>query len=226
MSLESQRAQACWRYINRWGFKACYQPVSLLCRRFLGVAFFGSNPPSPPSLRPPYISLNLSSLCKAGTFCLRNLYCIVTYVEGLYCKRPILCLPSSKILTPHPLTARRRGCTPPPPFWCGGRTHSPGGKSGRWSIFWKTPDTARSVLWIRKYFVVTYIWSFAQLHETPRTGSFLSKPDFVKEILVIPMSNSATDTSCQSVSWIIGRWFHSSQIPFKPVLKLLFTLQQ
>jgi hypothetical protein len=34
-------------------------------------------------------------------------------VEGLYCKRPIPCLASSKILTPHPVTARRV-CTPPP----------------------------------------------------------------------------------------------------------------
>jgi hypothetical protein len=37
-------------------------------------------------------------------------------VEGLlYCKRPIQCLASSEILTPHPLTARRVCCTPPPP---------------------------------------------------------------------------------------------------------------
>ncbi len=46
-------------------------------------------------------------------------------VERLYCKMPILCLESSKILTPHLLTARRL-CTPR--FWCGGRTHSLGGK--------------------------------------------------------------------------------------------------
>ncbi len=34
-------------------------------------------------------------------------------VAGLYCKRPIQCLASSKILTPHSLDARRV-CTPPP----------------------------------------------------------------------------------------------------------------
>ncbi len=34
-------------------------------------------------------------------------------VEGLYCKRPIQCLASSKVMTPYPLTARRV-CTPPP----------------------------------------------------------------------------------------------------------------
>ncbi len=39
-------------------------------------------------------------------------------VEGLYCKRPIQCLASSEILTPHPLTARRV-CTPPA-FGAGG----------------------------------------------------------------------------------------------------------
>jgi hypothetical protein len=47
-----------------------------------------------------------------------------------------------------------------------------------------------------------------------------SKPDFVKEILVKPMSSSATSTSSQSVS-CMGRY-----IPFKLGLKLIFTLQQ
>jgi hypothetical protein len=50
----------------------------------------------------------------------------ITTVERFYCKRPILCMASSKILTPHPLTARRGGecvvCTPPP--LVGGRTNS------------------------------------------------------------------------------------------------------
>jgi hypothetical protein len=66
---------------------------------------------------------------------------MVLPVEGLNCKSPFQCLASSKILTPHPLTARRV-CTPPP-LVPGGRTHS---------IFWKTPDTAlystyKSTLW-------------------------------------------------------------------------------
>jgi hypothetical protein len=42
----------------------------------------------------------------------------VLCVERLYCKRPILRLASSKILTPHPLTARR--VCPPPAFGAGG----------------------------------------------------------------------------------------------------------
>ncbi len=47
------------------------------------------------------------------------------HVEGLYCKRPIQCLASSEILTPHPLTARRVGNPPP---LVRGRTHSLGGE--------------------------------------------------------------------------------------------------
>ncbi len=67
---------------------------------------------------------------------------ILQDVERLYCKRPILCLSSSKILTPRPdpLTARRV-CTHPP--------FGAGGGHPRWvekgvgrSIFWKTRDTA------------------------------------------------------------------------------------
>ncbi len=54
-----------------------------------------------------------------------------------YCKRAILCLSSSKILTPPP---------PSPPGECvltptkAGGTHSPGGEGGGGSIFWKTRD--------------------------------------------------------------------------------------
>jgi hypothetical protein len=44
-----------------------------------------------------------------------------TVVERLYCKRPILCLASSKILTPTPSPPSE--CVPPR-LWCGGRTHS------------------------------------------------------------------------------------------------------
>jgi hypothetical protein len=36
-----------------------------------------------------------------------NLSLIDAAVERLYCKRPNQCLASSKILTPHPLNARR-----------------------------------------------------------------------------------------------------------------------
>ncbi len=68
---------------------------------------------------------------------------IIDTVERLlqYCKRPILCLASSKIFHPLP-PSPRRVCTPPPRLCCGGRTHSLGGEGGGKSIFWKTQDTA------------------------------------------------------------------------------------
>jgi hypothetical protein len=54
-------------------------------------------------------------------------------VEGLYCQRPIQCLASSKILTPHPLTTRLV-CTPPP--LVRGEDTLAGGRGGGWgSIF-------------------------------------------------------------------------------------------
>jgi hypothetical protein len=60
-------------------------------------------------------------------------------VESLYCKRPILCLASSKILTPPPPTPSLPGeCvgTPPPPrLWYGGRTHSLVGEEGGGQYF-------------------------------------------------------------------------------------------
>jgi hypothetical protein len=43
-----------------------------------------------------------------------NLYALQSvFMWLIYCKRPIQCLASSKILTPHPVTARRM-CTLPP----------------------------------------------------------------------------------------------------------------
>jgi hypothetical protein len=78
-------------------------------------------------------------------------------VERLDCKRPILWLASSKILTPAPLTARRVcsvPSTPPPPrLWCGGRTHSLGGEG----VGGQYLEDARhsSVLYVCKYFVET-----------------------------------------------------------------------
>ncbi len=70
--------------------------------------------------------------------------------ERLYCKRPIQCLAFSKILTPHPLTARRV-CTPH--LWCGGRGGHTGWVERGWGV--NILDDARysSVLYICKYFV-------------------------------------------------------------------------
>ncbi len=55
-------------------------------------------------------------------------------VEGLYCKRPNQCLASSKILTPHPLTARRV-CTPPPPAFGAGEDKLAGWRGGGGQYF-------------------------------------------------------------------------------------------
>jgi hypothetical protein len=72
-------------------------------------------------------------------------------VEGLYCKRPIQCLASSEILTPHPLTALR--CVPPA-FGAGGG-HTRWGERG-WGVISSGSEDARhcSALYICKYFVV------------------------------------------------------------------------
>ncbi len=72
--------------------------------------------------------------------------CIAEYVMALsiyvverlllyYCKRAILFLSSSKILTPHPPL---RPANLSSPRNKGGGTHSSGGEGGGGSIFWKT----------------------------------------------------------------------------------------
>ncbi len=54
-----------------------------------------------------------------------------------YCKRAILFLSSSKILTPHPPL---RPASLSSPATKAGDTHSPGGEGDRGSIFWKTRE--------------------------------------------------------------------------------------
>ncbi len=63
----------------------------------------------------------------------------IQVVEGLYCKRPIQCLASSEILTPHPLTARQV-CIPSPLVL--GEDTLARGTGGGGSIVRKTPDSA------------------------------------------------------------------------------------
>ncbi len=67
-------------------------------------------------------------------------------VEGLYCKRPIQCLASSEILTPHP--PHRPASVYPPPLWCGGRDTLARGRRGGGSIFRKTPYTAQYSIYV------------------------------------------------------------------------------
>jgi hypothetical protein len=61
------------------------------------------------------------------------------HVEGLYCKMPIQCLASSKLLNPHPLAARWV-CIPLP--FVRGEDTLAGWSGGGGSIVRKTPDTA------------------------------------------------------------------------------------
>jgi hypothetical protein len=74
---------------------------------------------------------------------------MLAVVERLYCKRPILCLASSKILTPHPLTARRV-CTPPP----AGGGHTRWVERGVEGQYFGRRQTQLCTLYICKYFVL------------------------------------------------------------------------
>ncbi len=76
-----------------------------------------------------------------------------------YCKRQILCLASSKILTPHP--PQRPASVNHPPLVRG--------EGGGGSIFWKTRDTALYCTYVRS------LWSQAsgQIFKRRRERSFL-----------------------------------------------------
>jgi hypothetical protein len=97
----------------------------------------------------------------------------VQSVERLYCKRPILCLVSSKILTPHLLTARRLWCVPPR-FWCGGRTHSLGGKGVGGQYFGRRQTLLCTLHTYCKQFVVQsqYCVKCCALINTPRPSLY------------------------------------------------------
>jgi hypothetical protein len=73
------------------------------------------------------------------------------HVKGLYCKRPIQCLASSKILTPPPPTPSLPGECVPPAFGAGGG-HTRW-VDRRWGV--KSSEDARhcSVLYICKHLV-------------------------------------------------------------------------
>jgi hypothetical protein len=73
--------------------------------------------------------------------------------EIIYCKRTILSLSSSKILTPHP-TLRLASVSSPPTK--AGVTHSPGGEGdgGGGSIFWKTREIG-----LPSYSKICTLWS-------------------------------------------------------------------
>ncbi len=70
-------------------------------------------------------------------------------VEGLYCKRPIQCLASSKILTPHPLASL---LYPPPAVGAGGG-HTRWVERG-WGVN-SSEDARHCTLYMKVYFVVS-----------------------------------------------------------------------
>jgi hypothetical protein len=74
--------------------------------------------------------------------------CMARLVEGLYCTRPIQCLATSELLSPHPLVPWRV-CTPPPhpPLVLGEDTLARG-RGGGGSVIRKTPCRNCSVLYI------------------------------------------------------------------------------
>jgi hypothetical protein len=71
-----------------------------------------------------------------------NLNCYHSTVEGLYCKRPIQCVASSKILTPPPPHLPHCPASVYPPLLMRGEDTLAVGRGGGGSIVWKTPDTA------------------------------------------------------------------------------------
>ncbi len=85
-------------------------------------------------------------------YILRDTYRVYS-VERLYCKRPIHCLASSKILTPHPLTARRV-CTLTPLV----REEDTLARGRRgWGVHNLEDTSHSSVLYVCKYFVVSLV---------------------------------------------------------------------
>ncbi len=93
------------------------------------------------------------------SFCLGYRWILVP-VERLYCKRPIQCLASSKILTPPP---------PSTPSRPGGGPYSLGGEGGGESIFWKAPDTALYSTYVSTlclYQCSQFTFIFTRIHQS------------------------------------------------------------
>jgi hypothetical protein len=92
---------------------------------------------------------------------LHALYHWVTSTEYIfYCKRAILCLASSKILTPHP--PLRLASVYPPPLLRGEDrlAGTPGGEGDGGSIFWKTREIG-----LPSYSKICTLWSPASLQK-------------------------------------------------------------
>jgi hypothetical protein len=92
---------------------------------------------------------SISGLLKSLKIWTQASFWFCSGVERLYCKRPIQCLASPKILIPHSLTARR--VCPPPAFGAGGG-HTRWVERG-WGVNILEDARHCSVLYIRNYFV-------------------------------------------------------------------------
>ncbi len=102
----------------------------------------------------PSATLSHASLLNLLSSCIIN---NIQSVEGLYCKRKIQCLASSKILTPTPTPLTARRVRTPPPLVRGEDTLA--GWRGGWGV--NSSEDARhcSVLCICKYYVLQSILS-------------------------------------------------------------------
>jgi hypothetical protein len=114
-------------------------------------------------------------------------------VERLYCKRPIQCLASSKILTPHTLTARRV-CTTLPLVRAGGGGHYRRVERG-WGVNILEDARHCSVLYIQKYFVGPTVYTLLMRYELQ---------------LNFPPSGGK--------NWFINRWFLSLSTPLNVLI--------
>jgi hypothetical protein len=127
---------------------------------FFSAAFLAPPPPLPPPVMPTVARFPAGS-CKNPAASLKKIV-ILCVVERLYCKRPILCLASSKLLTPHPL--HRPASVYPPPSWRGEDTLA--GWRGGWGVNILEDARHSSVLYICTYFVLCVILqnNVAQIH--------------------------------------------------------------
>jgi hypothetical protein len=131
--------------------------------------------------------------CRRPNFLSIKLH-IGQYVEGLYCKRPIQCLASSEILTPHPLTAPRV-CTPPG----GGHRHTRWVKRG-WGV--NSSEDARlcSVLYICKYIWDNMTVCEWLMHNALNVGVFRCESSLHIYVNFYPFS--ACEFKCKGATWV------------------------
>jgi hypothetical protein len=115
-------------------------------------------------------------------------------VERLYCKRPIQCLASSKILTPIPSPPGE--CVPPPPprLWCEGG-HTRWVETG-WGVNILEDARHSSVLYICQYFVLV---SETSLSSAQRELKDTERKPFGLHFLGV--TSSAVQTLTQVKAW-------------------------